>query len=299
MIHGWDGPGSRGREDGPGVLSPEEVRLIEKKRVVVVLPAYNAERTLEKTYAEIPFPVVDEVILVDDASRDGTVRRARELGLRNIIVHPANRGYGANQKSCYRKALELGADIVVMVHPDYQYTPKLITAMASVVASGLYDVVLGSRILGTGALKGGMPLYKYAANRFLTLVENLLLHHKLSEYHTGFRAFSRRLLEELPLEEDGDDFIFDNEMLAQAIFFGFRIAEITCPTVYGPESSSISLGRSLRYGLGVLWTSLCFRLARMGVARFAFLDPAGRKLEVPRPSCEGEPAEREEAARVR
>jgi glycosyltransferase involved in cell wall biosynthesis len=254
--------------------------LIQNQRVVVVLPAYNAERTLKKTYGEIPFDIVDDVILVDDASRDGTVLRARELGIRHIIVHPANRGYGGNQKSCYQKALEVGADIVVMVHPDYQYTPKLITAMASVIASGLYHVALGSRILGVGALAGGMPLYKYIANRFLTSVENVLLHYKLSEYHTGFRAFSRRLLSELPLEENGDDFIFDNQMLAQAIYFGFSIAEITCPTVYGPESSSISLRRSLRYGLGVLGTSLSFRLARMGLARPKFLSPAGRKLEV-------------------
>lgn len=255
--------------------------MIQNQRVVVVLPAYNAERTLKKTYGEIPFDVVDDVILVDDASRDQTVLRARELGIRHIIVHPANRGYGGNQKSCYQKALEVGADIVVMVHPDYQYTPRLITAMASVIASGLYHVALGSRILGVGALAGGMPLYKYIANRFLTSVENVLLHHKLSEYHTGFRAFSRRLLCELPLEENGDDFIFDNQMLAQAIYFGFSIAEITCPTVYGPESSSISLRRSLRYGLGVLRTSLLFRLARMRLARPRIFRPDGRKLEAP------------------
>jgi glycosyltransferase involved in cell wall biosynthesis len=255
--------------------------VISKQRVVVVLPAYNAARTLKKTYGEIPFDVVDDVILVDDASRDDTVERAEELGIRHIIVHPANRGYGANQKSCYRKALEIGADIIVMLHPDYQYAPKLITALSSVIASGLYDVALGSRILGVGALQGGMPLYKYVANRALTFIQNRLLGHKLSEYHTGYRAFSRRVLETLPLEENGDDFVFDNEMLTQAIHFGYRIAEITCPTLYGPESSSISFRRSVRYGLGVLGTALRYRLQHMGFGHYAFLDSAGRKLEMP------------------
>jgi glycosyltransferase involved in cell wall biosynthesis len=255
--------------------------VISKQRVIVVLPAYNAASTLKKTYNEIPFDVVDDVILVDDASRDDTVRRAEELGIRHIVVHPVNRGYGANQKSCYRKALEVGADIVVMLHPDYQYAPKLITALSSVIASGLYDVALGSRILGVGALQGGMPLYKYVANRVLTFVQNRLLGHKLSEYHTGYRAFSRRVLETLPLEENDNDFVFDNEMLTQAIHFGYRIAEITCPTLYGPESSSISFRRSVRYGFGVLWTALRYRLQRMGFGHYAFLDPAGRKLEMP------------------
>jgi glycosyltransferase involved in cell wall biosynthesis len=255
--------------------------MISKQRVIVVLPAYNAARTLQKTYGEIPFDVVDDVILVDDASRDDTVRRAEELGIRHIIVHPANRGYGANQKSCYKKALEIGADIVVMLHPDYQYAPKLITALSSVIASELYDVALGSRILGVGALQGGMPVYKYVANRVLTFIQNRLLGHKLSEYHTGYRAFSRRVLETLPLEENGNDFVFDNEMLTQAIHFGYRIAEITCPTVYGPESSSISFRRSVRYGFGVLRTALRYRLQRMGFGHYAFLNPAGRKLEMP------------------
>lgn len=254
--------------------------MINGKRVVVVLPAYNAARTLEKTYRDIPRDVVDDVILVDDASRDDTVSRARMLGIEHIVVHPANRGYGGNQKSCYHKALELGADIVVMVHPDYQYTPRLIPALAAVIAAGLYDVALGSRILGMGALRGGMPLYKYVANRFLTLFQNQMLGHKLSEYHTGYRAFSRQVLETLPIEENGEDFVFDNQMLTQAIHFGFQIAEITCPTVYGPESSSISFRRSVRYGLGVLRTSLEFRLQKMGLAKFAYLSPTGRKLRL-------------------
>ena len=263
--------------------------MIQGKKIVVVLPAYNAEKTLEKTYREIPFDVVDEVILVDDASNDQTVLRARELGIRHVVVHEKNRGYGGNQKSCYRRALEIGAEIVVMVHPDYQYTPKLITAMASVIASGLYDVALGSRILGVGALRGGMPRYKYLSNRFLTCIQNWLVSYKLSEYHTGYRAFSRRILETLPLEENSEDFVFDNEMLAQAIYFGFHIAEITCPTSYGPDASSISFRRSVRYGLAVLWTSARFRLERWGLGKFAFLDPQGRKLAYRRPAV-GAPA---------
>ena len=252
--------------------------MIHGKRVVVVMPAYNAAATLAKTYREIPLDVVDEVVLVDDASRDETVKRAHRLGIEHVIQHPSNCGYGANQKSCYRKALSLGADIVVMLHPDYQYTPRLITAMASMIASGLYDVVLGSRILGKGALQGGMPRYKYVANRGLTLLQNVLLGAKLSEYHTGYRAFSRRLLAELPLEENADGFVFDNEMLAQAIHFGHRLGELSCPTRYAPESSSISFGSSLRYGLGVLRTTLNVRLQRLGLRKYAFLDPAGRKI---------------------
>jgi glycosyltransferase involved in cell wall biosynthesis len=252
--------------------------VIHGKRITVVLPAYNAAATLTRTYREIPFDVVDDVVLVDDASRDDTVDEARRLGIRHVIQHPQNRGYGGNQKSCYRKALELGADIVVMVHPDYQYTPKLITAMASMIASGIYDVVLGSRILGTGALAGGMPRYKYLANRVLTFAQNQLLAQKLSEYHTGYRAFARRVLAELPLEENSDDFVFDNEMLTQAIYFDFRLAEVTCPTLYSPESSSICLAASCRYGLGVLRTALRFRLQKWNLGRYRFLDSHGQKL---------------------
>jgi glycosyltransferase involved in cell wall biosynthesis len=272
--------------------------VISGKRVVVVLPAYNAAKTLEQTFREIPFEVVDDVVLVDDASGDETVRRAEELGIRHIVTHPANRGYGGNQKSCYRKALELGADIVVMLHPDYQYTPRLLTALASMVASGHYDVALGSRILGGGALKGGMPLYKYIANRFLTLFQNLLMGQKISEYHTGYRAFSRRVLLTLPLEENGDDFVFDNQMLAQAAYFGFAIGELTCPTLYGPESSSISFARSVRYGLGVLRTSLQFRLRKLGWRRYAYLDARGRKLPLPIPVERRAPARMAEEVAV-
>jgi glycosyltransferase involved in cell wall biosynthesis len=238
--------------------------MLNGKKIVVVMPAYNAEMTLEKTYKEIPFEIVDDVILVDDASRDRTTEVARGMGIRTVI-HETNLGYGANQKTCYRTALELGADIVIMVHPDYQYTPKLIPAMASMVAYGEFDAVLGSRILGIGALQGGMPLYKYISNRFLTLFENLLLNHKLSEYHTGYRAFSREILERLPLEKNSNDFVFDNQMLAQLIWFGYRIGEVSCPTKYFPEASSINFRRSFRYGLGVLKTSLQFRLHKWGI----------------------------------
>ncbi|MCZ6795523.1 MAG: glycosyltransferase family 2 protein [Planctomycetota bacterium] len=268
--------------------------MIDGQRVFVVLPAYNAATTLEKTYGEIPRDIVDEVILVDDASPDDTVAVARRVGIRHVVVHPRNRGYGGNQKSCYRKALELGADIVVMVHPDYQYTPRLITAMASLIATGLYDVVLGSRILGVGALRGGMPLYKYVSNRVLTGVQNILMNYKLSEYHTGYRAFSRRLLESLPLEENSDDFVFDNEMLTQAVSFDYQIAEVSCPTLYDAESSSISFFRSVKYGFGVLWTALRFRLQRMGVCRFAFLDPTGRRISIAPPEESAETEEVEE-----
>lgn len=239
--------------------------MIQGKKIVVVMPAYNAARTLKRTYDEIPHDIVDEIILVDDASRDDTVTVARDIGIKHVIRHDKNRGYGGNQKTCYTEALKLGGDIVVMLHPDYQYTPKLITAMSSIIANDLYDIVLGSRILGGGALKGGMPIIKYIANRFLTLVQNWMLNSKLSEYHTGFRAFSRRVLETLPLEAASEDFIFDNHMLAQAIFRGFHIAEITCPTKYFPEASSINFRRSSIYGLGVLITSLRFVLAKLGV----------------------------------
>jgi len=238
--------------------------MVGGSRVVVVLPAYNAEKTLAVTLSEVPEGVVDEFLLVDDASNDGTVAEAKRLGV-PYVVHPRNRGYGGNQKTCYAEALKRGADIVIMLHPDYQYSPKLIGAMAWLVASGEFDVVLGSRILGTGALKGGMPLYKYVANRGLTLIENILLGVKLSEYHTGYRAFSRRVLETLPLFEASDDFVFDNEMLAQCVAFDFRIGEISCPTKYFAEASSINFRRSVVYGVGVLATSVKFRLHRWGV----------------------------------
>lgn len=238
--------------------------MINKKRLAVVLPAYNAAKTLEKTYSEIPFEFVDEVILVDDASRDDTAEVARKLGIRTI-VHETNKGYGGNQKTCYKAALDLGADIVVMLHPDYQYTPRLVTAMSAMIAYDEFDAVLASRILGIGALEGGMPLYKYIANRFLTFAENLLLGHKLSEYHTGYRAFSRKILETLPLDENSNDFVFDNQMLAQVIWYGYRVGEVSCPTKYFPEASSINFQRSVTYGLGVLGTALQFRLARLGL----------------------------------
>lgn len=241
------------------------------------MPAYNAALTLEATYREIPHDIVDDVVLVDDGSRDDTADQARRLGI-HTVIHPANRGYGGNQKTCYREALSRGADVVVMVHPDYQYSPRLVTAMSSMIVSGHYDIVLGSRILGGGALKGGMPLYKYVANRFLTFVENLSLGVKVSEYHTGFRAFSRDILEKLPLEENSDDFVFDNEILAQAVYFGFRIGEISCPTRYFKEASSINFRRSVKYGFGVLATSIKYALARAGIKRFAIFDAAGGKL---------------------
>jgi glycosyltransferase involved in cell wall biosynthesis len=251
--------------------------VINGQKVIVVLPAYNAEKTLERTLADVPPGVVDEFLLVDDASSDGTVARAASLGLPHI-VHPRNRGYGGNQKTCYTEALRRGADIVIMLHPDYQYTPRLIGAMAWLVASGEFDVVLGSRILGTGALKGGMPRYKYIANRFLTAVENILLGCKLSEFHTGFRAFSRRVLENLPLEENSDDFVFDNQMLAQVVYFNYKIGEITCPTRYFAEASSINLRRSITYGLGVLGTAVQFRLQKWGVWQTSIFSLHGRRL---------------------
>jgi glycosyltransferase involved in cell wall biosynthesis len=240
--------------------------MIDGRRIAVVLPAYNAARTLRRTYDEIPHAIVDDVILTDDASSDDTLAVARALGI-HTLVHADNRGYGANQKSCYAAALERGADIVVMLHPDYQYTPRLVTAMASMIASDQYDVVLASRILGNGALAGGMPLYKYVFNRLLTLFQNALMGQKLSEYHSGYRAWSRRVLEHMPLLACSDDFLFDNQMMAQAAWFGFRIGEISCPTHYFPEASSINLPRSIVYGLGVLKTSIAYRLARWGLAR--------------------------------
>jgi len=240
--------------------------MIRGKKVIVVMPAYNASKTLRSTCAEVPMDIVDEMILVDDASRDETVAVAKELGLKTV-VHSHNRGYGGNQKSCYKAALEAGADIVIMLHPDYQYTPKLVSAMAYVLESGLYDVVLGSRILGGQALKGGMPMYKYISNRFLTMAQNMLMGAKLSEYHTGYRAFTRKVLETVPIERNSDDFVFDNQMLSQIHYKGFSIAEVTCPAKYFEEASSINFVRSMRYGLGCLWTALQFRLSKMGVYR--------------------------------
>ena len=241
--------------------------MIHDHKLVVVMPAYNAEKTLRQTYRELPHEYVDDIILVDDASQDCTAQISSELQIRTII-HRENMGYGANQKPCYREALRLGADIVVMIHPDYQYSPKLVTAMGSMVASGHYDIVLGSRILGGGALAGGMPLYKYIANRFLTLIENVALGVKLSEFHTGYRAFSRRVLEILPLGKNSDQFVFDNEMLAQAVYFGFKIGEISCPTKYFQDASSINFSRSVIYGLGVLGTAIKFRLHKAGLRKF-------------------------------
>lgn len=242
------------------------IPMYRKQKVIVVMPAYNAARTLRKTYDEVMAQeIVDTVIVVDDSSRDDTVAVAKNLANTIVYVHDRNQGYGANQKSCYRLALETGGDIIIMVHPDYQYTPKLIPAMASMIGNGLYDCVLGSRILGGYALKGGMPPWKYIANRILTLLENMLLGAKLSEYHTGYRAFSRRLLESLPLRENSDDFVFDNQMLAQILWKGYTIAEVSCPTRYFPEASSINFSRSVKYGLGCLATAVRFRLAKMGL----------------------------------
>lgn len=238
--------------------------MINGKKIIVVLPAYNAEKTLENTWREIP-PEVDDIVLVDDCSRDNTAELAQNLGI-VTVVHETNTGYGGNQKTCYRTALELGADIIVMVHPDYQYTPRLVTAMAAMIAYGEFDAVLASRILGVGALKGGMPLYKYIANRFLTLVENILLGQKFSEYHTGYRAFSREVLEKLPLDANSNDFVFDNQMIAQMVWFDFRVGELSCPTKYFKEASSINFRRSVIYGLGVLGTALLFRLNKWGLA---------------------------------
>lgn len=256
--------------------------MIHGKKVVVVMPAYNAEKTLESVYEEIPLEFVDDVVLVDDASLDRTTWVSKHLGIRTI-VHPVNRGYGANQKTCYRTALDLGADVVVMLHPDYQYTPKLLVAMASLVAIGQYDVVLGSRILSGGALKGSMPLHKYIANRALTLIQNVVTGAKLSEYHTGYRAFAREVLLSLPLEENSDDFVFDNQMLVQAIHFGYPIGEISCPARYFAEASSISFRRSIIYGMGVLKTSIQFVIQRLGLASYRMFSQDGRKLQLSSP----------------
>ncbi len=242
--------------------------MIYNKTVTVVLPAYNAEKTLEQTYREIPFDIVDHVILVDDRSRDNTLQKAEELGIRHIIPHAENKGYGGNQKTCYDKALELQSDIVVMLHPDYQYSPLLIHSMCYLIANGVYEVVLGSRILGKGALKGGMPVYKYIANRFLTLTQNLLMNQKLSEYHTGYRAFSGKVLHKVNYRVNSDDFVFDNQMLAQIFYAGFEVAEITCPTRYFDDASSINLSRSIQYGLGVLGVSFSYLLQKTGLRQF-------------------------------
>lgn len=246
--------------------------MIHNKKIVVVLPAYNASLTLEKTYREIPFDIVDDVILVDDCSSDNTLDLAKNLGIKHIISHDKNLGYGGNQKTCYSRALDLGADIIIMLHPDYQYTPKLIPSMAYIIAYDVYPVVFGSRILGKGAKTGKMPLYKYFSNRVLTRVQNVLMSQKLSEYHTGYRAFSRVVLESIQYERNSDDFIFDNQIIAQIYNNGFEIAEITCPTKYFKEASSINLRRSIIYGFGVLWVSICFFLHRLGICRCAFLN---------------------------
>jgi len=253
--------------------------MLHGKKIVVIMPAYNAEMTLRKTYDEIPHDIVDEIILTDDASSDMTAQVSKSLGIKTI-VHAKNLGYGANQKTCYQAALEAGADIVVMIHPDYQYPPGLVTAMAGLLASDLFDVVLGSRILGGRALKNNMPLYKYIANRFLTLIENIMIGAKLSEYHTGYRAFTREALLKLPLLENSDDFVFDNQILAQAAYFNLRIGEISSPCNYMPDCSSINFRRSVVYGLGVLSTALRCFLNRLGLAHFAIFNPNGRKLQV-------------------
>jgi len=250
--------------------------MIKQKKVVVVMPAYNAAQTLEKTWSEIPLDVVDEAVLVDDASRDDTSALARQLGIHHVLRHDHNRGYGGNQKTCYRKALELGADIVVMLHPDYQYTPRLIESMAYLAAHKVYPVVIGSRILGKGALKGGMPVYKYLFNRMLTLTQNILMGQKLSEYHTGYRLFTAEVLRNIPFEKNSDDFVFDNEMLAQVLYRGYEVGEVSCPTLYFEEASSINFRRSMVYGLGVLRVAWTYRLHRWGWIRSPLFDQDAR-----------------------
>lgn len=239
--------------------------MLNGKKIIVVLPAYNAALTLEQTYNEIPFDIVDDVVLVDDASHDNTSEIGSKLGIKHIIRHEKNKGYGANQKTCYTKALELGADIIIMLHPDYQYTPKLIHSIAGIIAYDVYPVVLGSRILGKGALKGGMPMYKYISNRFLTLIQNILMNQKLSEYHTGYRAFSKEIFTKINIEGNSDDFVFDNQMLAQIFYAGYEIGEITCPTKYFDEASSINFSRSVKYGIGVLSVSFAYLFSNIGL----------------------------------
>ncbi|HRH02253.1 MAG TPA: glycosyltransferase family 2 protein [Bacteroidia bacterium] len=245
--------------------------MYQNKKVIVVLPAYNAAKTLEKTVNDIPKNIVDELVLVDDNSSDSTIDIAMKIGIKHIIKHEKNKGYGGNQKTCYKKALDLEADIVIMLHPDYQYTPLLIESMVAIIGNGLYPVVLGSRILGKGALLGGMPLYKYIANRMLTFIQNLLLNQKLSEYHTGYRAYQKEVLQRINFENNSDDFIFDNEIIAQIFYAGFEIGEITCPTKYFKEASSIGFLRSAKYGIGVLWVSLLYRLTKMGIYQWRLL----------------------------
>ncbi len=242
--------------------------MIDGKKVVVVFPAYNAAKTLEKTYNELPFDIVDETILVDDASKDDTADLAQRIGINHVIIHDHNRGYGGNQKSCYNKAIEIGADIVIMVHPDYQYTPLLVKSMCSIIANGVYPSVYASRILGKGALKGGMPWYKYVANRILTLTQNILINQKLSEYHTGYRAFDTKIFDKIDIELNSDDFVFDNQMTAQVFYAGFEIGEVTCPTKYFDDASSINFKRSSIYGLGVIVVSVQYRLAKWGFGDF-------------------------------
>lgn len=253
--------------------------MLNGKKIVVVMPAYNAEKTLRRTFDEIPKDIVDDIILTDDKSSDRTVEIARTLGIK-VFVHDQNMGYGGNQKTCYREALKAGADVVVMLHPDYQYPPKLITSMAALITSGMFDVVLGSRILGNKALEGGMPVYKYIANRILTLAENIMIHQKLSEYHTGYRAFSRQALLELPILENSDDFVFDNQMLLQAFYFGYRVGEITCPASYTKESSSINFSRSVVYGFGVLSTAWIYMLHRLGLGNPRIFSRDGKRISV-------------------
>jgi glycosyltransferase involved in cell wall biosynthesis len=260
--------------------------MYKDKKVIVVLPAYNASKTLAKTYEEIPHDLVDEVVLCDDASRDNTIETAHQLGINHIIRHEQNRGYGGNQKTLYKKALEINGDIIIMLHPDYQYTPLLIPSMVNIIGENLYPVVLGSRILGKGALKGGMPVYKYWANRFLTFFQNVMVNYKLSEYHTGYRAFSSEVLRSIPFDSNSDDFIFDNEMLSQIIYAGFPIAEVTCPTKYFEEASSINIPRSIEYGLGVLRVSILHRLQKWGLIRHSLyqsIKPHAEHAEPVRP----------------
>ena len=251
--------------------------MINGKKVCVVMPAYNAEKTLQKTYDEIPQDIVDEVILTDDASQDKTVDVAKKLGIRTF-THNKNKGYGGNQKTCYQEALKLNADIIVMLHPDYQYTPKLITPMSSMIAEGVFDAVIGSRILGNKAIMGGMPIYKYISNRFLTMTENVIINQKLSEYHTGFRAFSRKILETIPLMENSDDFIFDNQMLCQTLYFGFSVGELSCPALYFADASSINFSRSVTYGIGVIKTALKYALAKLGISHSKIFNTNGKRL---------------------